>query len=764
MGTAHGVPQALTVLVGRERETASVCRLLVEGRLLTLTGPGGCGKTRLAAAVATAAAAEFDGGSWWVELAPLTDPGLILSAVGTSLGLRERPGTTLFDTVVLRLGQGERLLVMDNCEHLIDACAPMVENLLARCPDLRVLATSREPLGLNGERSWPVPSLSIPDSGNLPPLTSLPRYDAVRLLVQRMVQIDPGFVLDAGNAMAVARVCQRLDGLPLALELAAARTRVLGIAEVAARLEVSFGLLTGGSRTALPRQRTLRASIDWSHELLDGDERVVFRRLSVFAGGFTLEAAETVCTGTEVERFAVLDLLMHLVQKSLVLVTKPGGHARYRLLEAVQEFGRERLDESGEEPEIRSRHGSYYLQYAEQIEPKINTGERWLWIQQLAVERDNFRAALEWSRRIGDDTGPRLAGALLYFWFFGSQTSEGRRWLDGSVAALRKVENHSERALARAVVGAGLLAWVQGDYPVAHTALEEAVALFRQLGDRVALAHALRFLSSNCESEGDLVRARTLVEESLSLFRGESDPMGTAITLARLGITAVNQRDHLVAGKALEESITLARQIGDQWVLALALRHRGIEALRQHDTEAAVAALTEGLVVVRDQGDRFLSAQSLETLAEVYADAGDHGRAARLFGALEALREALSISVIYSADYTEGVAATRTATGAAAFAAAWASGRELTLDAAIALALQPPQPSTEKTEQPLLGLTGREEEVLTLVARGMTNTQVAGTLFLSARTVNWHLTAIYSKLGVTSRTEAVRVALDHGLR
>src|SRR5829696_2051909 len=364
--TFHNLRLELSSFVGREKELAEVKRLLADTRLLTLTGSGGCGKTRLALAAATDLLEEFEEGVWLVELAPLADPSLVAQAVGSTLGVREQPGRWPTQTLSNYLGSKKVLLVLDNCEHLVEACAELAEALLRFCPELRVLATSREALGITGEVAWPVPSLSLPDLRRLPDIESLPEYESARLFVERAVAVRPDFVLTEQNAAVVAQVCYRLDGIPLAIELAAARTKVLAVEEVADRLDDCFRVLSAGGRTARPRHKTLHSTMDWSHELLSDEERTLFRRLSVFSGGFSLEAAESVCAGEDVERNGVLELLSHLVDKSLVVAREEGGETRYRLLETVRQYGSERLSESDEAAEFRERHVGYYLALAEE--------------------------------------------------------------------------------------------------------------------------------------------------------------------------------------------------------------------------------------------------------------------------------------------------------------------------------------------------------------------------------------------------------------
>jgi predicted ATPase len=392
----HNLPLELSSFIGREREVAEVKTLVSNNRLLTLTGSGGCGKTRLALAAASEVVEEFEDGTWWVALASLSEPDLLPQTVAAALGVREAQGHSLREALVEHLQNNNLLLVLDNCEHLIDACAALSDTLLHSCPGLHMLVTSREALGIAGERIWLVPSLSVPDLDSLPSLEEFGRYGAVRLFVERAAAVASTFELTERNALSVARVCRQLDGIPLAIELAAVRARVLSLQQIALRLENSLRLLVTQSRTADPRHRTLTAVIDWSHGLLSGRERALFRRLSVFAGGWTLEAAEEVCAGEGIEKNEVLDLVTHLLDKSLVLVDvrqRGGEEARYRLLETVKQYGAQKLKESGEEPEIRRRHAVFFAALGVRAEPAIFGSEEGAWRGRLTTEHDNRRYA-----------------------------------------------------------------------------------------------------------------------------------------------------------------------------------------------------------------------------------------------------------------------------------------------------------------------------------------------------------------------------------
>ena len=472
----HNLPTELSSFVGREKELTEVRRLLENNRLLTLTGSGGCGKTRLALAAASELVERFEDGVWMVELASLAEPSLVPQAVAFTLGVRERPGSSLTEALSDYLRTRKLLLILDNCEHLIEACAELVEALLRSCPGLRVLATSREALGITGEIAWPVPSLSLPDLRRLPDLESLPRYESARLFVERTAAVRPNFTLTEQNAPAVAQVCYRLDGIPLAIELAAARTKVLSVEEISARLDDSFRLLAAGSRTAMPRQRTLHATMDWSHELLGQKERVVFRRLSVFAGGFTLEAAESVCAGEELQRDEVLELLSQLVDKSLVVAQERDGTARYRLLETIRQYGRERLEEAGEAAQVREQHAGYYLALAEEAEPELKGDRQVTWLERLETEHDNLRVAMAWllgTRRVGVGREARLGAVAVSGGYAPTSPKDGDRWSrrcrrEGSAAM-------SASARAKALFVAGMMANYQGDHLSAEPLVQESL-------------------------------------------------------------------------------------------------------------------------------------------------------------------------------------------------------------------------------------------------------------------------------------------------
>jgi predicted ATPase len=773
---SNNLPRQLTRFIGREREIAEVKRLLSSSPLLTLTGAGGCGKTRLALQVAADRVEAYADGVWLVELAALADPALVPQAVAAALRVREAPGRSLTEMLVEYLRPKRMLLLLDNCEHLLAACAQVTETVMRACPHLRILATSREALGLMGEQTYRVPSLSLPDARQLPPLERLQEFEAVQLFTDRARLSQASFAVTAANAASVVQVCQRLDGIPLAIELAAARVNALPVEKIAGRLDDRFRLLTSGSRTALPRQQTLRALIDWSYDLLSGPERALLQRLSVFAGGWTLEAAEAVCRDEGSEEGELLDLLTALTGKSLVICELCDAEARYGLLETVRHYARNRLLEAGEAEMLRRRHRDFFLQFAEEAEPEQHGPEQAAWFVRLEREHGNLRVALEWSRAEegGAEAGLRLAGALGEFWRVRAYPTEGRAHLTAALSraeaagrtaarakALHRVGElawvQGDHVLARAVLGESVaiwqelenqgglassltaLSWVfgaQGDGATAHALAEESVALSREMGDKQNLALSLLCLGMSVFNPGDCAAARSLWEEGLAICREVGDKRHTAWFLVHLELMVYEQGDYPLARAHSEESLAIFREVGDLWGVAVSLGRLAHIACAQEEYEAArslyeqslallqaqgnrghIATTLEGLgdlarrqgdhrtaselygkslVIRRELGERQLIPECLEALAEV-AEAQRHSeRAVRLRAAAEGLREAMGApgSHAVGARPADGVdddpreAAARLGLGEEAFAAAWAAGRALSLEDAIAFALE----------------------------------------------------------------------------
>jgi predicted ATPase/DNA-binding winged helix-turn-helix (wHTH) protein len=687
--TTDNLPIELTALIGRAHEVALITRLLQTARLLTLTGPGGVGKTRLALRAAGDLMSASREGVWWVELAPLSDPLLVPQAVARVLDVREQPGRGLMASLQHQLRAQDLMLVLDNCEHLIDACAELAHALLRTCPGVRILATSREPLGVSEECVWTVPALSYPDPHQLPSIGELPSFDAVRLFVERATAARSDFELTSENAPFVAEICCRLDGVPLAIELAAPRVRALTIEQIAEHLNDSFHVLARRRRTEVPRHQTLRATIDWSYGLLSSEERGLFNSLAVFAGGWTLEAAQAVCASSigapdETDANSLLDVLVRLVDKSLVVAGGQTTRARrYRMLETVRQYAREKLIDAGNVVATHQQHARFFLDFVDEIEPRINTASRVACLAQLNAEHDNLRTALRWAMQTEPEMALRLGGSLWWFWFHQGYWREGRAWLE---QALVSVAAEPTPRRAKALLGSGVLAWAQGDRTAARARLEESVAVWRTLNDERSLAEAVHFLATEMMAQGDAGAARTLAASSVEMFRRDGlDRFGLAVTLATMGIAEMTLENYSAARRALEESATIARTIRDNWALALPLRNLGIVAFRQGDYPEAAKLLSETLLILRDLKEKWFISRSLETMAEIVALQGDYIRAARLFGAGEALREAVGASVLpfYRTDYDCGVEAVRKGLGEDALRANWSEGRTMTLEEAI---------------------------------------------------------------------------------
>ncbi|MDQ4126389.1 MAG: LuxR C-terminal-related transcriptional regulator [Actinomycetota bacterium] len=775
----HNLPLGLSSFVGREREVAEVKRLLGESRLLTLTGPGGSGKSRLAMAVAFEVVEGFEDGVWWVGLAPLSDPDLVPQAVARTLGVGERAGVGRTEVIAEAVDEKQLLLMLDNCEHLIGACAELAQALLVSCPRLRILATSRETLGVAGETDWRVPSLAVPEEGHPPSLEEAASYEAVALFVERARSKLSTFSLTGENVQAVAEVCRRLDGIPLAIELAAARTRVLGVEQIASRLEDSLKLLASTDRTAPPRQRTLRATLEWSHGLLSEPERELFGRLSVFAGGWTLEAAEAVGARDAIEGGEVLDLLSGLVDKSMVMVGaggEEGAPRRYRMLEPVRQYARERLEEEEVEAEAtRRRHAEFFLALAEEAEPRMIGPEQGAWLERLEREHANFRATLSWALGPAAEARPeegraelglRLAVALGRgrFWVAYGM-GEGLGWLERGLAASGGA---APAWRAKALNEAGWIVLWQGDYEKAMRLLEEGLALFKDLGDKPGIANSLFHMGHVAIHQGDRARVEVVCREAEELRREPLDQRELAYLLIFLALAALDERDYGRVETLYEESMALTQELGDKRGIAMCLTALMMTSLEQGDHERAAVLLEEDLRLLQELRDKAGIVYGLLGTAGVASLRGEPARAARLWGATEALREAIGLPTTHfdraHYDFEGYIATARSQLDEAAWETAWTAGRAMSPEEALEYALSEeedePAPSA-KAETALL--SARETEILRLVAGGLTDSQVASRLFISPRTVGQHLRSIYRKLGVPTRAAAARAAVERSL-
>lgn len=714
----HNLPAQRTSFVGRQQQIAQVKVLLSNARLLTLTGSGGCGKTRLSLRAASEMTDTYPDGVWLVELASLAEPTLVPHAVALVLGLNEGRDGSIIQTLTDNLRTRNLLLVLDNCEHLVSACAALASALLDACPGVKLLSTSRERLGVAGEQIYRVPSLSFPDTGQIPTVQSANQYESVRLLVERARLIDADFALTPENIPVIAQICRRLDGIPLGIELAAARVNSLSLDEIQTRLDQRFHLLRGSDRAALPRHQTLRALIDWSYDLLQAQEKLLLQRLSVFAGGWTLVAAEQVGAGESadggtIEAWEVLDLMTSLVDKSLVLAETHGEASRYRLLETVRQYAWDKLDESGESEALRERHLDYFLEFAEEAEPKLTGSEQIEWLNRLEIEHDNLRSALEWAMDAGEaesgrvregETVPserqtanaehyalRLAGSLWRFWEVRGYITEGRQRL---ASALARDVNQRDKPRKKALTGAGALAHSQGDYLAASMLFEESLTIMRELGDKSGIASSLGNLGAVAHGQGDFAAARTLCEESLTIMRELGNNRGTSAALNNLGTIANDQGDFAAARALHEESLTISRELEDKRGISVSLDNLGEVAYNRGDFARARELYMENLAICLELGNRHGVVWPLEAFASFAFKGNRAETSAILWGAAEVLREQIGrpLPPNRSEQYDRNVAEVKQALGDGAFEAAWEKGRAMTMQEAIAIAMEEASP------------------------------------------------------------------------
>jgi predicted ATPase/TolB-like protein/DNA-binding winged helix-turn-helix (wHTH) protein len=685
----HNLPVALTNFIGRDQEVAELVRLAASTRLLTLTGAGGCGKTRLALELARNVLDRFSGGVWIVDLAALSDPSLVTQTVASVLSVREGPSRPLRETLEDYLRHRQILLILDNCEHLITACAQLAEALLRGAARLSILATSRERLGITGETVWRVPSLSLPDLLQPGSSETLLQSDAVRLFVERAAAVDPSFNVTEANASVVAQVCVRLDGIPLALELAAARMPALSLEQINSRLHDCFRLLTGGSRTGVARQRTLEATVDWSYCLLSDSERRLLRRLSVFGGGWTMEAAEQVTSGNG-EREDVLDVLSRLVETSLVNVDGDiDGSRRYRVLETVRQYGWKRLLQAGEAERMRDRHLDFFHELVRRAEPELTGTAQVLWLNRLHREYDNLRGALQWGLT-APERGERsleFATALSWFWMKQGYLREGQAYLERALAN----SNAPIAVRAKALMGLGSLIFFQGDLTRARLVLEESVTLGRAAGDLSVVGFSLGMSALAATELGNLAESARIATEGQAAARASASPWMQGPSLACLAYHAMHDGDFDRAGRLHEEALELTRRQGEKWGMGVSLSDLAVLRVVQQRYPEARALCAEGLLLYKEFGDRLGIAWCLGILSGAEAADGHPLRAARLRGAMEGLLESISAPVQASFKRWIGdrnLDDIKNSLGDSVFRAALADGRAMSLSRAIQFGLE----------------------------------------------------------------------------
>jgi predicted ATPase/class 3 adenylate cyclase len=693
---ANNLPVQTTSFVGREQDVEQIKTLLDTAHAVTLTGIGGTGKTRLSLQVAADLIEQYADGVWFVELAPLAEPSLVASTIGEVLGISEVPGQTMLDTLSDALAQKQLLLVLDNCEHLLDTSAEVAAALLKACPELRILASSREGLGIAGEATYAVSPLPLPEAQvDIGVLLSTP---SVQLFVERAQLAKPMFQLTEDNAEAIGFICRRLDGIPLALELAAARVKIMPPQKLVERLEDRFRYLTGGKREALAHHQTLRATIDWSYDLLDEAEKLLLNRLSVFQGGFVMEAAEGVCAGEGLDELEVLDYLSQLVQKSLVEVDEQEDDARYRLLETVRQYAQEKLDEAGETETYHQAHLDHYLALAETAEPELAGAEQASWLKRLHEEHDNFRGALHWAIQAQQwEAAQRMGGALGRFWATHGHLGEGRVWL---AQALQVEEGVDLAAQAKALRYAGTLAWQQGDLGEAQGMMEASLAVYRELGDTQGVAMALGNLGAVAAQQGDLDGAKALFEEALASLRELGDTRGIASALNNLGIVAMDQGD-LEGAKALyEESLALRREQGDTYNIAITLSNLGELAYLEDDLEEARRQLADSLTLSQEIGDQIGVNDASAVMASLVHKEGFAEIATQLQGASARWGEELGVPLqpMDQKLYDETRVALMDELGEDGYATAFEAGQQLSFEDMVALALREPDASDNSPE------------------------------------------------------------------
>jgi predicted ATPase/DNA-binding CsgD family transcriptional regulator len=804
------LPIVLTNFIGRVREMAEITQRLASSRLVTLTGAAGCGKSRLALRMAAEAGGRYTNGVHWIELARLTDPALVPQTVARALRLAEQPDHSSLEKLLDALQGKQLLMVLDNCEHLRSACAQLVETLLTET-DVHILAASREPLSVMGEMLYPVAPLSLPPRTlSADDADEILQFDAIQLFVDRARAILPTFLLTQDNARAVANICHRLDGIPLAIELASARLNVLTTEQIAARLDNLFALLPSITHLAYSQHDSLRAAIDWSHDLLSEPEQVLLRRLSVFAGGCSLTTAGTVCAGEGIEREQVLDLLSSLVDKSLLVAdTLQRGEARYSLLETIRQYGQENLIASGEQSVLYDRHLGCFLHLAEETAPKLRGEYQQLWLDWLEGEYDNLRAALAWSLESGRlEAGLRMGIALYQFWTIRDYVEEGLAWMerlllagtDESVSAVVRANalayasflagfrgnseaqiaygskaaslaeasgDEGKPALAWALVGQAYAARATGDYQTEFTLSQRIIQLYREIEDSHLLGVGLSTYSFTAMSLGKFDTARTMLDEALPLLRETGDRYRIAMALNFSGDLARCEQNYKEAQRAYEESISLLRGLNAVRDLASVLHNLGHTCLHRDDAERAHALFDESLTIQQSQQNTPGVAECLIGFAALAVTKDLPAAGACLLSAAVAIGGE-RVATTWAAtrmEYEHYLGAARASLSERSFREEQAAGQTFSLVQAVDYARDIARnvTATQKALRTLDELTPREREVAVLIARGRSNGEIAAELVVSKRTVESHVSKILSKLDITNRAQIVRWGIETGL-